>query len=65
MARASSQSVSTWLAVTTGTQCLGHVLDRGKLGWEAFDIDDNSIGTFDTQADAANAVEGAFVEAAP
>ena len=42
--------------VYDGRQCLGHVLARGKLGHEAFDRDDKSLGVFETQRQAANAL---------
>jgi hypothetical protein len=42
--------------VYDGQQCLGHVLGRGKLGFEAFRPDDKSIGMFSTQRQAANAL---------
>jgi hypothetical protein len=37
--------------------CRGHVLARGKLGFEAFDIDDRSLGVFPTQDAAINAID--------
>jgi hypothetical protein len=46
------------LSVYDGRVCIGFVLPRGKLGWEAFDADDNSVGTFKTQAEAAAALDG-------
>ena len=42
--------------VYDGRQCLGHVLARGKTGYEAFDPNDKSLGIFDTQRQAANAL---------
>jgi hypothetical protein len=42
--------------VYDGQQCLGHVLGRGKSGFEAFDRDDKSLGLFETQRQAANAL---------
>jgi hypothetical protein len=47
----------SWLAIYRGQTCCGHILNRGKAGWEAFDRDDCSLGTFKTQADAANALD--------
>jgi hypothetical protein len=41
------------LAVYDGRNCVGHLLHRGKSGVEAFDADDNSLGLFPTQAEAA------------
>ena len=37
---------SSWLAVYNGTCCVGHVIARGKRGYEAFDVDDRSVGLF-------------------
>ena len=47
----------SWLAIYGGQTCCGHILNRGKAGWEAFDRDDRSLGTFERQADAVNALE--------
>jgi hypothetical protein len=44
------------LAVFSGQQCVGHLLRRGKLGVEAFDADDKSLGIFPDQRSAANAL---------
>ena len=44
------------LTVYDGRQCLGHVLARGKAGYEAFDPSDKSLGIFETQRQAANAL---------
>jgi hypothetical protein len=42
--------------VYDGRQCLGHVLARGRLGYELFDRDEKSLGIFKTQAEAARAL---------
>jgi len=39
-----------------GRECLGFVLARGKLGFEAMDREEKSLGIFDTQRQAANAL---------
>jgi hypothetical protein len=44
------------LSVTDGRQTIGHLIDRGKIGTEAFDADEVSIGTFATVQLAARAV---------
>jgi hypothetical protein len=36
--------------------CIGHALWRGRIGIEAFDRDDRSIGLFPTLADATVAL---------
>jgi hypothetical protein len=43
-------------SVYDGRVCLGHILNRGKLGFEAFDADDSSLGTFPDQKSAADAI---------
>jgi hypothetical protein len=57
-------AIATLTVVYDGGQrrCIGHVLSRGKEGFEAFDVADRSIGIFQTQAQAATAVSA---EAAP
>jgi hypothetical protein len=47
----------SWLAVYNGTRCVGHVIARGKRGYEAFDVDDRSVGLFPTAQEAADALE--------
>jgi hypothetical protein len=42
--------------VTDGREAIGHIIARGKLGYEAFDRSDVPLGLFKTQAAAANAV---------
>jgi len=44
------------LSVYDGQRCLGHIVQRGKCRFEAFDLDDNSLGTFPTDHEAADAV---------
>jgi hypothetical protein len=49
--------ISSALAyVTDGRHAIGHIIARGKLGYEAFSRSDVSLGMFKTQAAAANAV---------
>jgi hypothetical protein len=42
--------------VYDGRQCLGHIIARGKLGFELFDADDKSLGLFPSQKEAAAAL---------
>jgi hypothetical protein len=42
-----------------GRACLGFILARGHAGFEAFTADDQSLGLFKTQAQAANALTDA------
>jgi hypothetical protein len=44
--------------IVAGRHCLGHVLGRGKAGFEAFDIDNRSLGSFPSQREAAAAIMG-------
>jgi hypothetical protein len=48
---------SPMVSVYDGRDCLGFVLDRGKLGFEAFDREARSLGMFSTQREAADALE--------
>jgi hypothetical protein len=51
------KQTQSWLAIYSGQRCIGHVINRGKKGWEAFNTDDVSIGLFKTPAEAAEACE--------
>jgi hypothetical protein len=42
--------------VYDGRDCLGFILSRGKAGFEAFTRDEQSLGTFKTQREAADAI---------
>jgi septal ring-binding cell division protein DamX len=44
------------VAVYSGQQCFGHVLSRGKQGFEAYDRNDKLIGMFPNMKAAADAV---------
>jgi len=58
--RQDRQSSFRLVTVTEGRRSCGHVLRRGaRGGFEAFDCQDVSIGTFPTLRDAANAVTDA------
>ena len=41
------------VAVYDSRTCLGHVLGRGRAGFEAFDADNLSLGIFPSQREAA------------
>jgi hypothetical protein len=56
--------VTSMLSVYSGTVCLGHLLNRGKLGWEAIDTDDRSLGVFPTQQAASDAISARLEQAA-
>jgi hypothetical protein len=42
--------------VTDGRECIGFVLSRGRLGFEALNREEQSLGLFPTAPAAANAV---------
>ena len=42
--------------VYDGRHCLGFILARGKLGFEAMARDERSLGLFQTQREAATAI---------
>jgi hypothetical protein len=52
----SRNPVPSILAVYNGQACLGHLLNRGRCGWEAYDTSDKSLGTFPTTQEAAAAL---------
>jgi hypothetical protein len=45
------------LSVYSGRERLGRIVCRGKLGFEAFDADERSLGAFPDLKRAADAVE--------
>ena len=49
-------AISPLASVYDGRECLGFVLARGKLGHEALDREEHSLGMFETAPEAANAV---------
>ena len=46
----------SWWSVYDGQRCCGHVISRGRDGFEAFDLDDRTRGVFPTQKAAAGAL---------
>jgi hypothetical protein len=44
------------MSVLAGQSCIGHVVSRGRDGFEAFDADDISLGNFDNLPAAAAAI---------
>ena len=42
--------------VTVGREAVGHIIARGKTGWEAFDRADKSLGLFPSQKEAADKI---------
>jgi hypothetical protein len=59
------QAPTSWAAIMLGCRCLGHIVSRGVCGVEAYDANDKSIGTFPTQAAAADALGRLLLEEAP
>ena len=50
------------LSVYVGRSCVGWIFARGKLGFEAFDADQKSLGTYPTQREAAAALPDTEVQ---
>lgn len=48
-----------FLSVFDGQTCLGHLVLRGKVGVEAFNSNDESLGIFSNQKAAADAISEA------
>src|SRR6266436_1080816 len=46
-------------SVSSGRTCVGHIVARGRCGFEAFDVDDRSLGIFRDLPSAANTIERA------
>jgi hypothetical protein len=46
----------TLLSVTSGRDTIGFVLSRGREGFEAFDSNERSLGTFASMREAANRI---------
>jgi hypothetical protein len=44
---------SLLLSAYDGQRCIGFVCSRGKLGFEAFDSEERSLGVYGTQREAA------------
>jgi hypothetical protein len=51
----------TMVSIYSGRDCLGFVLSRGRKGFEAFAADEQSLGVFPNQRDAANAATAARI----
>jgi hypothetical protein len=47
---------SPLLSAYDGQRCIGFVCSRGKLGFEAFDSEERSLGVYATQREAAAAI---------
>ena len=56
--RAAHAAEPYMVAVYDGQRCIGHVLGRGKSGFEALDADNVSLGVFPSQREAAAAIMG-------
>jgi hypothetical protein len=55
----SARSRNNFLSIYHGQTRVGHIVARGKLGFEGFDINERSIGLFPSMRHAANTVEEA------
>jgi hypothetical protein len=52
-----SAPITPMLSVYNGKRCVGFIIARGKAGFEAFDRNERSLGTYPTQRTAADALE--------
>jgi hypothetical protein len=51
-----STPTRTLIPILAGNVCIGHLIERGRAGFEAFDRDDSSLGVFPTAAQAVDAL---------
>jgi hypothetical protein len=51
-----AEDPSPMLAVYDGQRCRGHLIGRGRSGFDAFDEDDVSLGFFPDQESASIAI---------
>jgi hypothetical protein len=52
-------AASALLSVFDGRRCVGHVLGRGRAGFEAFNSKDISLGLFESRRAAIDAINEA------
>ena len=52
------QPAPTLMPVFDGQTCVGHLLNRGKQGWECFNTEDRSLGLFPTHQAAITRIAG-------
>jgi hypothetical protein len=57
--KSSPQETQHWWSIYVGRECLGHVVGRGRAGFESFDANDHSLGIFPSVKLAADAVSEA------
>jgi hypothetical protein len=50
------QSTQHWWSIYIGRQSIGHVISRGRAGYESFDQHDRSVGIFSDLRTAAAAL---------
>jgi hypothetical protein len=48
------RTASAMFSIYDGRICVGHILGRGRSGFEAFTAQDESLGLFASQQDAIN-----------
>jgi hypothetical protein len=52
----SGAPLTPMVSLYDGRTCAGFILNRGRLGFEAFTADQRSLGTYPTQHAAADAI---------
>jgi hypothetical protein len=55
----SAAPITPLVSVYDGRNLVGFILARGKLGFELFDHNEQSLGLFPSQREAAAALDGA------
>ena len=51
------RSVSAILTVYVGQRCLGWTMHRSSTGWQAYDAEQRSLGSFESQRAAIDAIK--------
>jgi len=51
--------MATLIPLIIGKHCVGHIIQRGPKGVEAFDANERTLGTFATAAEAVAALVAA------
>ena len=63
-ASANTSAPAAMISIFDGRTCIGHVLGRGRTGFEAYDAEQRSLGTFASQQAAVDAINQITTEEA-
>jgi hypothetical protein len=64
MAARQTPTNTSWASIFDGQTCIGHVIDRGRVGYESFDVDDISLGVFSLKEAAVESIRSRRMESA-